>query len=194
MSSTASGVDNGALGRTILVNLGSGGHTTEMLYLLDFIQLTAIKRRVYVISSGDVFSARKATDFEQRQPAPAAGSRFNIESVCRARHVHQSWLTTPWTAIQCIRNSSAVLQEYEPDLILLNGPGTAVCIILTMYLLLIFGLLPFRPRTVYVESFARVHSLSLSGRILRPFVDRFIVQWEDLAKVYPGVEYRQILI
>jgi hypothetical protein len=28
------------------------------------------------------------------------------------------------------------------------------------------------PRLIYVESFARVNSLSLSGKLIRPFVDR----------------------
>lgn len=32
-------------------------------------------------------------------------------------------------------------------------------------------------RIIYVESFARVTSLSLSGKLLRPFVDTFVVQW-----------------
>jgi len=30
------------------------------------------------------------------------------------------------------------------------------------------------PRVIYVESFARVRSLSLSGKLLRPFVDRSV--------------------
>lgn len=33
------------------------------------------------------------------------------------------------------------------------------------------------PRVIYVESFARVTSLSLSGKILRHVVDRFVTQW-----------------
>lgn len=33
------------------------------------------------------------------------------------------------------------------------------------------------PQIIYVESFARVNSLSLSGKILKNVVDEFIVQW-----------------
>jgi len=36
-------------------------------------------------------------------------------------------------------------------------------------------------RIIYVESFARVKSLSLSGKLLRPFVDKFVVQWPEAA-------------
>lgn len=36
-------------------------------------------------------------------------------------------------------------------------------------------------KIVYVESFARVKSLSLTGKLLRPLVDTFVVQWPDAA-------------
>ena len=37
-------------------------------------------------------------------------------------------------------------------------------------------------RTIFIESWARVKTLSLSGQILKPLVDRFIVQWPQLVK------------
>ena len=39
---------------------------------------------------------------------------------------------------------------------------------------------------VYVESIARVSSLSLSGKILIRFADQFLVQWPQLAERHPG--------
>lgn len=39
----------------------------------------------------------------------------------------------------------------------------------------------FQLRTIYVESWARVTTFSLSGKLLLPFADRFLVQWPDLA-------------
>lgn len=45
-----------------------------------------------------------------------------------------------------------------------------------------------------MESFARVTALSLSGRILIWIADRFLVQWPELAKRYPKVEYVGILV
>ena len=45
-------------------------------------------------------------------------------------------------------------------------------------------------KIIYVESFARVKSLSLSAKILRRVVDLFIVQWPEAGgegrKVYHG--------
>jgi len=51
-----------------------------------------------------------------------------------------------------------------------------------------------RTRIIYVESFARVRSLSLSGKLLYAFTDRFVVQWPRLAEKYRRAEYHGILI
>ena len=47
-------------------------------------------------------------------------------------------------------------------------------------------LLLWRPcRLVYVESIARVDTLSLSGKILYKIADQFFVQWPQLQAKYP---------
>ena len=40
------------------------------------------------------------------------------------------------------------------------------------------------PRLVFVESFCRVESLSLTGLLVRPVCDAFVVQWEQLKEKY----------
>lgn len=42
-----------------------------------------------------------------------------------------------------------------------------------------------RKKVIYIESFARVNDLSLTGKLLYKIVDLFIVQWEDLVAKYP---------
>ena len=44
-------------------------------------------------------------------------------------------------------------------------------------------------KIVYVESFARVHSRSLTGRLVYPFADLFLVQWETMLKLYPKAKF-----
>lgn len=45
---------------------------------------------------------------------------------------------------------------------------------------------------IYVESFARVSTLSLTAKLLSRFVDRFVVQWP--AAAVKGADYRGILV
>lgn len=44
-------------------------------------------------------------------------------------------------------------------------------------------------KVVYVESFARVYSKSLTGRLIYPLADLFLVQWEPMLKLYPKAKY-----
>jgi beta-1,4-N-acetylglucosaminyltransferase len=215
----------------LLVVLGSGGHTAEMFSLLHHLDTSKYTHRSYVVSSGDDFSASKATEFERglydlaRSKASAErkalrlqgrevqgwtkeeiyGS-YDIEVVPRARKIFQSIWSTPFTSVQCLLACFRILMSSSrtsetrlgyPDLIISNGPATAVMVIFASLILRFLGLPGTNGsmRTIYVESWARVRRLSLSGKILLRVVDRFLVQWERLAKELNGkAEYIGVLV
>lgn len=193
--------------------LGSGGHTAEMVALLRNLDPTRYTHRTYLISSGDNFSADKAkNDIEthiqsihKQSFASKAGERdsvtgrWDVIELPRARKIHQSLWSTVFTSLECLRccittlrqisqSSVAAPGEY-PDVIVTNGPATAVMVIIASLILKLFGIAPlYKMKVIYVESWARVKTLSLSGQILLSMgvCDRFIVQWEGLAKVING--------
>ncbi|KZT72074.1 glycosyltransferase family 1 protein, partial [Daedalea quercina L-15889] len=174
----------------LAVFLGSGGHTSEALMLLSALDFSRYSPRTYIISEGDALSTRKAIALEMSKATPEAHTDrmrkpYAILTIPRARRVHQPLYTTPVTATRClvaciyhVNLIPMVMHTSFADVLLLNGPGTCFVLCLAVYLNRILGLPS--PRLVYVESFARVRSLSLSGKLLRPFVDRFIVQWPGL--------------
>ena len=43
----------------------------------------------------------------------------------------------------------------------------------------------FGAKTVYIEIFDRIDKPTLTGKLVYPVTDKFIVQWEELKKVYP---------
>lgn len=51
----------------LVIILGSGGHTAEMLRLIEPLNFDKYARRVYVVSSGDALSEGKARAFEIRK-------------------------------------------------------------------------------------------------------------------------------
>lgn len=59
-------------------------------------------------------------------------------------------------------------------------------LVLVSYIRRIFGL--SYTKIIYVESFARVKTLSLSAKLLKPFVDKMVVQWPDMG----GAEGRRV--
>ena len=46
-----------------------------------------------------------------------------------------------------------------------------------------------RARIAFTESIARTNKLSLSGRLIYPIADSFLVQWPQLAAKYPRAKH-----
>ena len=45
-------------------------------------------------------------------------------------------------------------------------------------------------KLIYIESFAKVTSKTLSGKLLYKYADQFYVQWEEMLKLYPKAIYK----
>lgn len=42
---------------------------------------------------------------------------------------------------------------------------------------------------IYIESFARVNSASLTGKLMYRIADLFVVQWEEMLEIFPKAVY-----
>lgn len=138
-------------------------------------------------------------------------THYNISVIPRARKIHQPLFTTPLSSLLTLYHSFAPLLSvpstatntpsttYDlPGLILTNGPATGVILILASLVLKFFDIRGAHSRrkckTLYVESFARVKGLSLSGKLVVRVVDRFLVQWEGLEGSGGRAEYWGVLV
>ncbi|WP_438768714.1 PssD/Cps14F family polysaccharide biosynthesis glycosyltransferase [Limosilactobacillus reuteri] len=74
-----------------------------------------------------------------------------------------------------------ILRIEKPDIIISTGALTTVPICIFAKLM--------KKKVIYIESFARITTPSLTGKILYHFADLFIVQWKELLKVYPKAKY-----
>ncbi|KAJ9105950.1 hypothetical protein QFC19_003284 [Naganishia cerealis] len=186
-----------------------GGHTGEAIQLLSTLDPDRYTPRKYIFCTGDSMSLNKATVFEKdlRSRSTKGGTAgeshtpvkepFQFIELPRARKVGQSYISSIGTTIYSLTITVWELtakpiftrQSGEiPDLLIVNGPGTCVVVVLAYKLLRMLG--QPSPEVIYVESFARVTSLSLSGKILKNVVDRFIVQWPIETDAKPsGVEF-----
>lgn len=45
-------------------------------------------------------------------------------------------------------------------------------------------------KLIYLESFAKVTSATLSGKLLYKYADRFYVQWESMLDIFPNAVYK----
>lgn len=69
-----------------------------------------------------------------------------------------------------------VLKKEKPDLIISSGAAVAVPF---FYLGKLFG-----AKTIYIEVYDRIDTSTLTGKLVYPVTDKFIVQWEEMKKVY----------
>jgi len=69
----------------------------------------------------------------------------------------------------------------KPDVIVTTGAHTSVPM---CYIAKLFG-----KKVIFIESFAKTSTPTLSGRMVYPIADLFIVQWETMKKHYPKAVY-----
>jgi len=227
----------------LLIVLGSGGHTAEMIAMLEravtakpggleqTLDWKDYNHRTWVVGTGDAISAQRAREFEEmavqlstqdnlmigkvKKATDLGAGSYDIVTVPRAREIHQPAYTAPLSSLTCMRACYELLLKHTsdtrdghasqsgekdfPDVILCNGPATSTILVFTSMLLRFFDVKGCstrgKMRTVYVESFARVKKLSLSGRLLVNVVDRFLVQWPQLERAAGGrAQYIGVLV
>lgn len=48
----------------------------------------------------------------------------------------------------------------------------------------------FNRKVIFIESFAKINSATLTGKLIYKFADQFYVQWEDMKLIYPNAIYK----
>ncbi len=96
-----------------------------------------------------------------------------------------------WAAYPTVRNvpnllrnlvlAARILLSNRPDMILTTGSGVAAPF---LWIARLLGI-----PTVFVESITRITELSLTARMVKPFVTKMLVQWPELRESCPGVEH-----
>lgn len=80
----------------------------------------------------------------------------------------------------CIK-SFLLFIKIRPKVVITTGTHTAVpmCYIARL----------FRRKIVFIETFANRNTKTLSGKLVYPIADYFVVQWEEMLKLYPKAIY-----
>lgn len=80
-----------------------------------------------------------------------------------------------------IIKSLIIFLQQKPDVVVTTGTHTAVpmCYIAKI----------FRKKVIFIETFANRNTKTVAGRFVYPIADVFVVQWEEMLKIYPRAEY-----
>jgi UDP-N-acetylglucosamine:LPS N-acetylglucosamine transferase len=70
----------------------------------------------------------------------------------------------------------------KPDIVISTGALATIptCLISKL----------FRKKLIFIESFAKVTSPTLTGKLIYKFADQFYVQWKEMLDIYPNAIYK----
>lgn len=106
----------------------------------------------------------------------------DANSTLEGEKVYHCYYPTNRNLKNLVRNffvAFKVLRKERPDLIVSSGAAVAVPFFYLGKLM--------RKKLIYIEVYDRIDKPTLTGKLVYPIVDCFIVQWEEQKKVYPKV-------
>jgi UDP-N-acetylglucosamine:LPS N-acetylglucosamine transferase len=107
----------------------------------------------------------------------------STKAALEAERVYWAWSPTNRNLPNLVRNfflAWEVLLQERPDLVISTGAGVAVPFLISAKIL--------GSQTVFIEPITRVKQLSLSARLVLPFLDALYVHWPQLQARYPRAE------
>lgn len=138
----------------------SGGHWDELMTLEPFI-----KRENCIYATEDGGQARNS----------------KLRPVYTFKQINRKEKAFILHFFAVLYKTIRILKKEKPDVIITTGALIAFPFCLFQRLR--------KGRVIYIESFARVSSLSLTGKLCYPLSDLFLVQWKELKKKYPRAIY-----
>lgn len=104
----------------------------------------------------------------------------DAKSVLKNEKIYPCYFPTNRNIKNLLKNTFLafkILRKEKPDVIISSGAAVAVPF---FYIGKLFG-----AKTVYIEVFDRIDSPTITGKLVYPVTDKFVVQWEEMKKVYP---------
>jgi len=97
------------------------------------------------------------------------------------KQVNRKELTfLPRMIVNAIR-SLKIFKKEKPDVVICTG-------VLAMIPICLIAKIAGK-KLIYIESFAKVTSPTLTGKLLYKYADQFYVQWETMLEIYPKAIY-----
>lgn len=104
----------------------------------------------------------------------------DANSLLEGEKVHHCFFPTNRNIKNLVRNTFLaikVLAQEKPDVIISTGAAVAVPF---FYIGKLKG-----AKLIYIEVFDRINTSTITGKLVYPIADRFIVQWEEMKEIYP---------
>jgi len=153
--------------KKVLFIFGSGGHSAESLILLK--QMGPNYKYEFMLENDDPFSKKKLDGHKVYEATTIRGKK-------------EVFAVTALRILMCTLQSIIIFVKSNPDVIISAGPGIAIPI---SYIGKLFG-----KKIIFIESWSRVETRSIAGKLIYPIADQFYIQWPDLQTAYPKAIFK----
>ena len=150
--------------KKIMFISSTGGHLSELMQLKPLFE----KCDYYIVTEKDKTTVNLKEKYKDKIFYLVYGARNYLFSYI-------------FKFLFNIIKSFYIFLKMRPDVVITTGAHTGVpmCYIAKL----------FNKKVIFIESFARVYTKSLSGRLTYKIADLFLVQHEELLDVYPNAKY-----
>ena len=152
------------MSKRLLFISSTGGHLSELMQLKELFN----KYQYYIVTEKTKSNLYLKDQYKEKVSYLAYGTKKNP-------------FTYFFIFIFNIVKSFIIFLNQKPDVVITTGTHTAVpmCYIAKL----------FKKKVIYIETFANRNSKTVAGRLVYPIADVFVVQWEEMLKIYPKAEY-----
>lgn len=150
--------------KKILYISSTGGHLSELLQLKKLFE----KYNYYIVTE-----KTKSSEFLQNE--------YKGKVSYLAYETKKNPFKYFFVFLFNIIKSLIIFLKQKPDIIVTTGTHTAVpmCYIAKI----------FRKKVIFIETFANRNTKTVAGKLVYPIADIFVVQWEEMLKLYPKAQY-----
>lgn len=145
--------------KKILFISSTGGHFSELMQLKDLLK--KYDYRIITEKTKSTLSLKKK--YNKKIGYLVYGTKNNM-------------VTYPFKFIYNCFKSIYYYIKFHPDYIITTGAHTSVPM---CYIGKILG-----SRIIYIETFANINTKTMTGKLIHPIADKFIVQWPTMKKLY----------
>lgn len=139
----------------------TGGHFEQLIMLRP------------IMDRNDSFIITEKTSYE---PVKDVGKIYYLSQINRRE---KTWAFK--ILLDTIKSLKIFIKE-KPDVVISTGALATIPICLIAKV--------FRKKLIFIESFAKINSPTLTGKILYRFADQFYVQWKEMMSFYPEAIYK----
>ena len=167
----------------LLIVLGEGGHTKQMLNLVQLIKDLEKSNKQ---SHNESYSLHYVVTYEDHLSVGHIKHPGPVYRVTRPRGKSTGKLCAVFRTLLAGMQSLVILLRTRPDAVISAGPAVSVPVS-------VLGKL-FGARIIFIESSSRIRHPSLTGRLMYRWADLFFVQWQQLQEELPRAVFAGRLV